>query len=147
MKRNTIGGGKLIGLLGLLALVLVSACATYQPGGDDPNEPWVRAAKGAGTLSCGVLVGDLNATELEQSRIATNAALEVLQSDSPSLTNLKAAMDASPVPDRYEHVSALLLQSLREDLGATDALPVDSVGWAAANSFLSACQRALSETA
>lgn len=122
----------------IAVLMLVAGCSTMQPA--DQSAQVVRGATVLGSVGCAILAGELKPVELAQARVANAAALAVL-SDAPSLTALRAAMEASPLPPRYALLAAILIQQVREQYG--DALPVDSDGWRAASGFLSSCGLAL----
>ncbi|MDX2166836.1 MAG: hypothetical protein SF182_07220 [Deltaproteobacteria bacterium] len=138
MKRT------LLTLCALAALLAVAGCSTFNPNApaSDPNVLAVQSAGDLGALSCAVLVTQLDAEDVAKAKVATAAAQAVLTQPEPSLSALSAALTAADLPPNYVMIGSLVVQRVRVRLGQAELIPVDSVGFNVATSFLDACAAA-----
>lgn len=131
----------------MFALASCTTLSAPKPGPDAPaNDPGVLAVQSAGDLGaigCGLMTIELKPEELVQAKLATSAAKSVLTDPAPSLSALSAAFSSADVSPRYAVLGALLVQRVKVRLGDADVIPVDTVGYAMAESFVDACQLAL----
>lgn len=130
-----------------LALAGCSTVSSPKPAPDAPlNDPGVLAIQSAGdlgALGCAILAIELKPVEVEQARLATEAAQTVLRDPEPNLAALSNAFAAADVPPRYAILSAVVIQRIKVRLGNVDVIPVDTVGYGMAESFVDACRLAL----
>lgn len=150
MKRSTIGGGKLLGLLMVLVMLALAGCSTLSAPRPtdpaDPNQVAVDSAGDVGALGCAMIAIEGKPDDVMKAQLAAAAAQSVLSDPAPSFAKLQAALEQG-MPPKYAGVAAVVLQRLKVRLGSADLIPADTVAWAMAESFISSCKSALGETA
>lgn len=136
-------------IISTLALAL-SGCTTLsapKPGPDaaanDPGVLAIQSAGDLGALGCALIAIELTPAEVEQARLAIMAAQSVLTDPAPSVTALATALAATDVPPRYAILSAIVIQRVKVRLAGADLIPVDTVAYGIAESFVDACRMAL----
>lgn len=139
----------LLTLCALVALTM-SGCATFgapkPTDPTDPNQVAIDSAGDVGALGCALIVIEGAPDDVTHAQLAAAAAQTVLSDPAPSFTALRAALEKG-MPPKYAGIAAVVLQRLKVRLGDADLIPADTVAWAMAESFVSACRSALGETA
>ena len=147
MKRCTIGGGRLLGLLVAFLLLVLAGCAPQTgPGPENPNQVWIDSAANVGDTICGFVVLSEDPDQIGQATLAAAAAKSLLDSPSPSLTALQAAL-AEGMPKKQAGQLALVIRAIRKQLGTNDILVKGSLAYDMALALVEGCQAMLGETA
>ena len=136
-------------LIAGLVLVL-SGCGLFSAPKPTPdaaaNDPGVLAIQSAGdlgALGCALIAIELMPAEVEQARLATEAAQSVLRDPAPSLGALSVAFSAAGAPPRYALLGAVVVQRVKVRLGGVDVIPINTIGYGMAEAFVDACRVAL----
>jgi len=130
----------------LLLAYCVAGCAGLRspiaPSGPTPEQQqWIAGSADLAALGCGILMIE-RPGDVQTARDGLAAAAQVLRSDYPQVIDLATALDHA-LPRQYAWVTAIVVARIRMRAGDAGVLPLDSVPWQMADTFVETCRQVL----
>ena len=137
---------QILRLTAACAVLLLAGCAALRspiaPSGPTPEQQQcIAGSADLAALGCGILMIE-RPGDVQTARDGLAAAAQVLRSDYPQVIDLATALDHA-LPRQYAWVTAIVVARIRMRAGDAGVLPLDSVPWQMADTFVETCRQVL----